>query len=750
MTPRFSYRREAWIARISLAITLATFFYIGDYLLARMQWAAEHHHTRRLVEAILFACAIGIIAYGNILYHVCLIGHYLRRAAHRPAARDDIEALYDRPAPALSVIVPAYKEERRVIWQTLMSAALSEYPAKNVVLLIDNPPNPKNRDDQLLLETTRAIPHDLQALFNAPRQRMLAAQAAYASREYAPLDAGREQSILADCYDEAGAWLETLAADFCQGTPREALPFAEKFFVDTIILAAAADHRARARELRATPALSPVPLARHYARLVGLFTITFSSFERKQYVNLSHEANKAMNLNSYIALIGKSWKEVKTSVGLELHEAPPELADFTIAHADYVDTIDADSIMLNDYVLRLIHLMEQPHNARIAVAQSPCSAYPGCTNPIERVAGAVIDVQFHTHQGYTYWDASFWVGANAMLRRTALEEIKETKIEHGKTVSIYIQDRTVIEDTESTIDLVSKGWKLYNYPERMTFSATPPDFGSLLIQRRRWANGGLIILPKLFGYIWRSKKTLRLAKEIFMRMNYLALTTLTVAVTFVLFFYPFSDRLMTPALVYSCIPILLLYARDLKLTGYRYSDVWRVAALNLMLFPVVAGGVMKQFQQILTRKKIPFGRTPKVTGRTAAPAFYCLLELGLAANFLVMALHYAMTNRIPQLAFALINAAMFLYALVYFIGPRAVVEDIAAGVKEVLRFKRAPGVVITAPEGLISVQTPDPILLKDPARNDNHLLQTAANLVDAPAAQSPSEPLPPGPVSQKG
>lgn len=323
-------------------------------------------------------------------------------------------------------------------------------------------------------------------------------------------------------------------------------------------------------------------------------------------------------------------------------------------------------------------------------------------------------------------------------------------MEHGKTVSIYIQDRTVIEDTESTIDLVSKGWKLYNYPERMTFSSTPPDFGALLIQRRRWANGGIIILPKLLAYVWRSKKSLSLAKELFMRFNYLALTTLTVAVTFLLFFFPFSDRLMTPALVYSCIPILLLYARDLKLTGYRYSDVWRVAALNLMLLPVVTGGVLKQFQQLLTRKKIPFGRTPKVTGRTAAPAFYCLLELGLAANFLVMALHYAMTNRIPQLAFALLNAAMFLYALVYFIGPRAVMQDIAAGMKEVLRFKHAPAVVITAPEGLISVQKPDPSLLKDPARNDNHLLQNAANLAGGPSAQSPSAPLLPAPVSQKG
>ncbi|TMH25800.1 MAG: hypothetical protein E6H63_14345, partial [Betaproteobacteria bacterium] len=61
----------------------------------------------------------------------------------------------------------------------------------------------------------------------------------------------------------------------------------------------------------------------------------------------------------------------------------------------------------------------------------------------------------------------------------------------------------VIEDTESSIDLINRGWQLYNYPERLAFSATPADFGALLIQRRRWANGGLIILPKLLRYLVR-------------------------------------------------------------------------------------------------------------------------------------------------------------------------------------------------------------------------------------------------------
>ena len=43
--------------------------------------------------------------------------------------------------PTLTAIIPSYKEERRVIRQTLLSAALQEFPNIRVVLLIDDPPN---------------------------------------------------------------------------------------------------------------------------------------------------------------------------------------------------------------------------------------------------------------------------------------------------------------------------------------------------------------------------------------------------------------------------------------------------------------------------------------------------------------------------------------------------------------------------------------------------------------------------------
>ncbi len=88
----------------------------------------------------------------------------------------------------------------------------------------------------------------------------------------------------------------------------------------------------------------------------------------------------------------------------------------------------------------------------------------------------------------------------------------------------YVQDRTVIEDTESSIDLVANGWTLFNYPERLSYSATPPDFGSLSVQRGRWANGGLLIAPKFLRFAHQARKEGRRQRRsaVALRLNYMA------------------------------------------------------------------------------------------------------------------------------------------------------------------------------------------------------------------------------------
>ena len=64
------------------------------------------------------------------------------------------------------------------------------------------------------------------------------------------------------------------------------------------------------------------------------------------------------------------------------------------------------------------------------------------------------------HQGFSAHDATFWVGANAVIRKRALDQIATTSWEEGLPRHRYVHDRTVIEDTESSVDLAAAGWTL--------------------------------------------------------------------------------------------------------------------------------------------------------------------------------------------------------------------------------------------------------------------------------------------------
>src|SRR6516165_874057 len=114
-------------------------------------------------------------------------------------------------------------------------------------------------------------------------------------------------------------------------------------------------------------------------------------------------------------------------------------------------------------------------------------------------------------QGSTYYDATFWIGASALLRYSALLDLCRIEWERGYAIRKYIRDWTLTEDSESTIDLLASGWRLYNYPDRLSYSVTPPDFGALVIQRRRWANGGVLLVSKLIREMLANLNTVHLS-----------------------------------------------------------------------------------------------------------------------------------------------------------------------------------------------------------------------------------------------
>ena len=70
-----------------------------------------------------------------------------------------------------------------------------------------------------------------------------------------------------------------------------------------------------------------------------------------------------MNLNSFIGLMGHSLKRVETSDGVILRDVrKDESPDFVMRDSEYVLTLDADSMLLRDYCLRLVYQMEHRKN----------------------------------------------------------------------------------------------------------------------------------------------------------------------------------------------------------------------------------------------------------------------------------------------------------------------------------------------------------------------------------------------------
>src|SRR4030095_8141208 len=101
-----------------------------------------------------------------------------------------------------------------------------------------------------------------------------------------------------------------------------------------------------------------------YRQLASRFDVTVRTFERKQYTNLSHEPNKAMNLNTYIGLMGGRFRDRREGARRWLDRVGPDDPGVAFADSDYLVVLDADTVVRPDYVLRLAHQLSRPEHRR--------------------------------------------------------------------------------------------------------------------------------------------------------------------------------------------------------------------------------------------------------------------------------------------------------------------------------------------------------------------------------------------------
>ena len=661
-----------------------------------------------VVEALAYVTTVTLLTMSCLAFMITRLGHYERIKVHQRVQRNEIDDSLETDAPSITVLVPSYREEERTIRQTVLSAALQEYPDLKVVLLVDDPPYPTDPEDQATLEASRAVAEQISCELRKPFTEFKSALSAFDLKTSGDLEARMCPEMLLNLskhYDSAVSWFEL---------ERQNMPIndhVDRFFAIDVLERIATDLRMTASALRSAAvepdALLTVSRVRQlHLRLVNIFQADISYFERKRFASLSHEPNKAMNLNSYIGLMGGRFSRIPSARGPVLKPTSGHAADLAIPDSDYLLTLDADSILLPEYCLRLVYYMEQACNKRVAVAQTPYISFPGPSAAIERIAGATTDIQHIVHQGMQRHEAAFWVGANAVIRKSALMELEEREDENGFEIRRYISDRTVIEDTESSVGLRRLGWKIYNYPERLSYSATPPDFGTLVVQRQRWANGGLIILPKLLSVFWKkdrnqqrrqtdrklpqpgkdknpqlrqegknlqrrqedkNKHKIRVL-ELFLRVSYLTSIAWTSLCLCILFFYPFADGLLSSTAILIALPYFIAMTLDLGWLGYRKRDILAIYGFNLLLLPVNIVGTIESIVQIIGGHKLAFARTPKVADRTPAP----ISLLWVVATFFVWSVWTLRNDVIDQdylhMIFTVANLAMLSLGCVWFIG----------------------------------------------------------------------------------
>lgn len=669
-----------WMGGFAIAATmLAWIAYIGRTVISEFIDNGLHD-SQFIRQTVAYVIVMSFLTFSALMYLLARQGALYRSRSHVRVPRAEIDAHFATRNPDLTVLVPSYSEDPAVVRSTLLSVALQEYPSMRVVLLLDDPPVPSSPEAAANLAGCRALAAEITELMRRPRDRFAAALARHEhATEEGSGSAAPEVRALAGEFGWGASWLRQQAA----GYPRT--DNSDEFVADEVFGALAGDFETISQALYAAlddGAVVPAErLTQFYRRLVWTFSAELTSFERKAFAHLPHDANKAMNLNAYMGLMGRSFATIDTRVGLILRESTAADATLVVPDSEYILTLDADSVLLREYCLRLVYHLEMPGNERIAVIQTPYSAFRGARTRLERIAGATTDIQHMLHQGMTYFSATFWVGANAVIRKIALDDIVEVSYVGGHEVRRYVQDRTVIEDTESSIDLVAHGWTLHNYGERLSYSATPPDFGSLVVQRARWANGGLLILPKFWKYVWASRKAghkVPLA-EIALRVNYMAsICWASLGLVFLLVF-PFNNQLLSPVILLAALPYFVAMSFDFHRMGYKRTDVFRVYGFNLILLAVNLAGTVKSMQQAAAKSKIAFARTPKVKDRTAAPALFIL-----AAYLIAVFSFYTLANDVisqnwSNAVFAGFNGTLTTYSIIAFIGVRNSLVDIVVG-----------------------------------------------------------------------
>lgn len=174
-----------------------------------------HPTFRTTVETVLYLTIVTLLSLSALIYLVTRKGALMRFRIHQrvPRALLDEHFADKKDEESITVLIPSYVEEPRIVEKTVWSAALQEFPHLTIALLLDDPPFPSSDENREILARGREIVfsvieelHPMSARFSQSRADI--------RRE---LDGGSFASAavvsrLADDYRAAARWLENKAS----------------------------------------------------------------------------------------------------------------------------------------------------------------------------------------------------------------------------------------------------------------------------------------------------------------------------------------------------------------------------------------------------------------------------------------------------------------------------------------------------------------------------------------------------------
>ena len=154
------------------------------------------------------------------------------------------------------------------------------------------------------------------------------------------------------------------------------------------------------------------------------------------------------------------------------------------SEGEIVAVFDADHVPAQDFLTETVGFFGQDDN--LFLVQTPHFILN--PDPIEKNLGAARmpaeNEMFYglVQKGLDKWNAAFFCGSAALLRRQALDQVGGF---HGSSVT---------EDAETALELHSRGWTSLYVDKPMIAGLQPETFESFIGQRSRWCRGMVQIL----------------------------------------------------------------------------------------------------------------------------------------------------------------------------------------------------------------------------------------------------------------